>query len=345
VSSTYYDLKHIRASLEVFIESLGFDAVLFEKGDIAFHPDAPLDESCYREASTADIFVLIIGGRYGSAASTSDARDHAEFYEKYESITRKEFEAAQEADVPTFILVDSAVSAEYRTYLKNRDNDRVIYAHVDSAGIFRLLETIFERVRNNPVFNFDRATQIEAWLREQWAGLFRELLRARSQQRQLAALNAQVMDLKSVNETLKTYLEAVLNKVNPDQSDEIIKDEEARLREQRRLIDLRDNPFYSFLRRRDLSDEMARSIIIEPVNATAALKAMKDTIEDPVVSDILGALASAQRDYNAARVALGVPELKFPKESSRIEEDEEGGSRATRKRPTLRRKPNVAPDD
>lgn len=29
VSSTYYDLKHIRASLENFIESLGFDAVLF----------------------------------------------------------------------------------------------------------------------------------------------------------------------------------------------------------------------------------------------------------------------------------------------------------------------------
>ena len=28
VSSTYYDLKHIRASLENFIESLGFDAVL-----------------------------------------------------------------------------------------------------------------------------------------------------------------------------------------------------------------------------------------------------------------------------------------------------------------------------
>lgn len=34
VSSTYYDLKHIRASMEVFIESLGFDAILFEKGDI-----------------------------------------------------------------------------------------------------------------------------------------------------------------------------------------------------------------------------------------------------------------------------------------------------------------------
>lgn len=51
VSSTYYDLKHVRSSLDNFIEALGFDSVLSEKGDIAFSPDAPLDESCYREAS------------------------------------------------------------------------------------------------------------------------------------------------------------------------------------------------------------------------------------------------------------------------------------------------------
>jgi hypothetical protein len=32
VISTYYDLKHIRNSLEAFIESLGYDPVLFESG-------------------------------------------------------------------------------------------------------------------------------------------------------------------------------------------------------------------------------------------------------------------------------------------------------------------------
>jgi hypothetical protein len=74
VSSTYYDLKHVRSSLDNFIEARGFDSVLSEKGDIAFSPDAPLDESCYREASSADVFVLIIGGRYGSAASTEEKK-------------------------------------------------------------------------------------------------------------------------------------------------------------------------------------------------------------------------------------------------------------------------------
>jgi len=69
ISSTYYDLKHLRSSIDVFVESLGFESVLSEKGDIAFTPDSPLDESCYREVGNADIFVVIIGGRYGSEAS------------------------------------------------------------------------------------------------------------------------------------------------------------------------------------------------------------------------------------------------------------------------------------
>ncbi len=71
VSSTYYDLKHIRSSRENFIESLGFKAILSEKGDIAYTPDIPLDESCYSEVENSDIFVIIIGGRYGSEKSGS----------------------------------------------------------------------------------------------------------------------------------------------------------------------------------------------------------------------------------------------------------------------------------
>jgi hypothetical protein len=73
VSSTYYDLKYVRSSLELFIQSLGYEPVLSEKGDIAYAHDVPLDESCYREVQSCDIYVLIIGGRYGSEASASKA--------------------------------------------------------------------------------------------------------------------------------------------------------------------------------------------------------------------------------------------------------------------------------
>jgi hypothetical protein len=86
VSSTYYDLKHIRASLSSFIDSLGYESVLSEKGDIAYAHDKPLDDSCYREASSADIFVLIVGGRYGSEASSDNKKPDHSFNERYDSI-------------------------------------------------------------------------------------------------------------------------------------------------------------------------------------------------------------------------------------------------------------------
>lgn len=314
VSSTYYDLKHVRASMEVFIDSLGFDAILFEKGDVAFHPDSALDESCYREARTSDIFVLIVGGRYGSPAS-SERKGSSEIPTDYESITRREFEAAQEADIPTFILVDGAVHAEYQTFIRNRDNKSVKYAHVDSPNVFILLESIFELGRNNPVFAFDRATDIEAWLREQWAGLFRELLRTRSQQQQLSTLNAQVMQLQSVNDTLKTYLEAVLTKVTPDDSARLITDEEKKLSSAKRESEYSQNGFVNYLTGRGIDDHTAKSLISEPNSAGEAIERVSHALmRDAKTKNrgfVLKTSRGAQMDYNAARTILGVAPLDF----------------------------------
>ncbi len=110
VSSTYYDLRHIRQGVEAFIASLGFDSVLFESGSIPFSHDQALDESCYKEIATCHILVLIVGGRYGSATSddptklpTEDVNKH---YQYYNSITRKEFETAITEDIPAYIFVE-----------------------------------------------------------------------------------------------------------------------------------------------------------------------------------------------------------------------------------------------
>jgi hypothetical protein len=203
VSSTYYDLKYIRSSLDSFIGTLGYEPVLSEKGSIAFVHAKALDESCYREASTADVFVLIVGGRYGSEASSDEKQPSRSFFERYESITKKEYESAVGRDIPTYILIEAGVYSEYQTFLRNKDSSSINYAHVDSVNVFHLIEEILARPRNNPVHTFERFADIESWLREQWAGMFRELLNRKSQQQQLATLNSQVAELKAVNETLK----------------------------------------------------------------------------------------------------------------------------------------------
>lgn len=72
VSSTYYDLKHIRADVERFIREQGYDPVLNEKGHIPYGSAERLEEYCYKEIELCDILVSVIGGRFGSESKNED---------------------------------------------------------------------------------------------------------------------------------------------------------------------------------------------------------------------------------------------------------------------------------
>ena len=65
LSSTYYDLKHVRERIERFLANFGMEPVLFENDNVTFEFNKP----CYNEVKTCQMMVLIVGGRYGSAAS------------------------------------------------------------------------------------------------------------------------------------------------------------------------------------------------------------------------------------------------------------------------------------
>ena len=247
VSSTYYDLKHLRSSLENFVQSLGFDAILSEKGRIAYTPDLPLDESCYREVGNSDIFVIIVGGRYGSEASAGKHVVPKTFYDRYNSITREEYQSAIKRDVPTYILIEKAVQAEYETYLRNRDNESIVYAHVDSVNVFEMIDYILSQPRNNPVQQFEKYSEIETWLKEQWAGLFQEMLERTQEKQQIASLQAQVGQLSELNTTLKRYLEEIVSKIAPDKSEHLIKTETQRLKDAAIDQIILSNPLGSYL--------------------------------------------------------------------------------------------------
>lgn len=225
VSSTYYDLKHIRASLENFISELGYEPVLFESGDIPFHHEKPLDENCYDAIEHAHIFVLIIGGRYGSSASgqtklptksnklTDEELDN--YYTFYNSVTFEEYKRARTHDLPIYVFLEKGVSAEYQTYKENRDI-KIKYAHVDNVGVFRLLDSIFSEDKNNLVREFDSISHITSWLRDQWAGLMADFLSRKKTDSALQGLTTQVETLNQVVDALKSYSEAIVKKIEPD---------------------------------------------------------------------------------------------------------------------------------
>lgn len=326
ISSTYYDLKHIRSSLDLFIDSMGFESVLSEKGNIAYIPDTPLDESCYRETGLTDIFVLIIGGRYGSASSDQEKKPSRNFFERYDSITRKEYEKANENDIPTYILIESSVYSEYQTYLRNKNNKNIDYAHADSVNIFKLIENILALPKNNPIHTFDKATEIESWLREQWAGLFRELLQRMSGQKQLSTLTGQVSEMKEINKTLRKYLEAVMTGISPDDSSRLIESEAERLRkiEQReevertewfdyakRQANLSLDQFIAIVTKAKSFDDFTKKASIMAKNKEAG-RAIKETIEK---------YPDARRDFNKVRKILGLPSFQFKQKKTSQQKD------------------------
>ncbi|MEJ8839719.1 DUF4062 domain-containing protein [Ramlibacter sp. AN1133] len=329
VSSTYYDLKHIRASLDLFIDSLGFEPVLSEKGDIAYTHDRPLDESCYREAENSDIFVLVVGGRYGTEVSNDKKRVSKEFFERYDSITRKEYESAAARDIPIYILLEKGVHSEYQTYLRNKEVESISYAHVDSVNVFVLIEDILSRPRNNPVQTFERFEEIETWLRDQWAGLFRELLRRQSQQQQLAGLSAQVGELKATNETLKKYLEAVMLGADRTESSRLIESEEQRLLSLRREEAASKNDWVKYVAGRV---ELPVTAVVEAVRAANGREDFVKSVyklspasgnEKRTIADTLRKSATARRDLNEARMLLGLQPFSEEPGDTRFEHEKE----------------------
>ncbi|MGN6727637.1 MAG: DUF4062 domain-containing protein [Tepidisphaeraceae bacterium] len=235
MSSTYYDLRHIRDGLQSYIEQMGYEAVLFESGDIPFKHDVPLDESCYAEIHGCHILVLIVGSRYGSAVSSEKEKvqntDANKRYEFYNSITRKEYLTARGRDIPIFIFVDKNVWAEYDTYKRNRDNTAVVYAHVDNVNVFRLLDDIAAQSTNNFVRGFERLDDITTWLRDQWAGLFAEALTRRASEPTIRDLASQISDLGQVGNTLREYTESIVRFLKPGaESNQLITDQKHRLR-------------------------------------------------------------------------------------------------------------------
>src|SRR5438477_5350333 len=109
VSSTFYDLHHLRAELMGFIDGMGYTPLLSEKNSFPIDPDQSTIDSCRRAvAEHADMFVLVVGGRYGSVI-TGDT-----------SVTNIEYLAAVAKQIPIFAFVESGILAILPVWRKNK---------------------------------------------------------------------------------------------------------------------------------------------------------------------------------------------------------------------------------
>lgn len=196
VSSTYYDLKHIRADVERFVKEQGYEAILNEKGHIPYGNQERLEEYCYKEIELCDILVSVIGGRFGSESRS----------ENY-SISNLELKTAIEKGRQVYIFIENAVLAEYRTYEVNKDNENITYVAVDDIRVYKFLEEVFSLPINNQVKGFDTVQEINSYLKEQWSGLFQRLLNESARQKEVNLIE----DLKNTSKTLNQLVNYLID--------------------------------------------------------------------------------------------------------------------------------------
>ena len=165
VSSTCYDLSQIRKDLRDFITGLGHNPILSEQNDFPIDPQLDNWENCINAVKNyADIFVLIIGNKYGSVGKIG------------KSITNIEYLTAVQKGIPIYTFSLKQMTTILPLWERNPDAD--FSDIVDDKQIFKFLVDVRKKSgRWN--FEFENAQDIMDTLRKQLSILFRNSLRLR----------------------------------------------------------------------------------------------------------------------------------------------------------------------
>lgn len=162
VSSTCYDLSQIRDDLKRCIIELGHNPILSELKDFPVDPMKSNSENCINAINNeADIFVLIIGDRYGSVLETG------------KSITNTEFIAALSKGIPIYTFSLKKMTTILPLWENNPNAD---YSNiVDNNKVFEFLSDVRKK-RGLWNFEFERAQDITEILKAQLSNLFHDAL-------------------------------------------------------------------------------------------------------------------------------------------------------------------------
>ncbi len=182
-----------------------------DKGDIFYHPDLHTHESCLSEVSNCQLFILIIGGRFGGKYKVDPTK----------SITNAEYNAARETGIPVFTFVKEGVIADHHVYQKNKGKkfaSEIDYPSIEhqeyAENIFTFIDTVRGADVNNGFFGFKYARDLHECLRKQWAGMFFEFLSHRSVSNQLKSTNESIANLSVASKKIEALIKNVYRQVD-----------------------------------------------------------------------------------------------------------------------------------
>ena len=181
-----YDLSELRVQLRQFIDGLGWRAVMSEHDSFPIDANQTTVENSRRNVrENADVFVMVVGARYGSVDAEAD-----------KSVTNLEFVEARARGVPVYVFVRKDVLAQMRVWKANPEAD--YSGIVDTPRVFEFIDS-FRGGGEVWTFEFATAEDIVNTLRNQFAYLVQDALELRQlaggQDRLLAELEAEALIL------------------------------------------------------------------------------------------------------------------------------------------------------
>lgn len=190
VSSTCYDLSQVRMDMSDFISNLGHQPFLSEFDNFPVNPNEQTITNCISNVKNeADVFILIIGNRYGSVLETG------------KSITNLEFLTAKNKNIPIYIFIDKKVLNALTFWKSNKEG--VFTNIVDNVQIFEFIQDIRENFKLW-TFEFEKAQDITTTLKSQLTYLFKESLNLRSK---MSQLDSNFLSLPLSNKALSIAIE------------------------------------------------------------------------------------------------------------------------------------------
>lgn len=166
ISSTCYDLSQVRSDLKEFIESIGMEPILSELDSFPVDPFQDNFNNCLETVKNrTDIFILIVGGRYGSITDAG------------KSITNLEYLEAKAKGMPKYVFVKEDIITLLPIWKTNPDAD--YRAVVDTPLLFDFIVNLRDS-GETWVFPFSNSQSIISTLKKQISYLFSDCLDLRA---------------------------------------------------------------------------------------------------------------------------------------------------------------------
>jgi hypothetical protein len=202
ISSTFYDLRYIRENLLFFVRSLGYNPILSEKGTVFFDPQRDAADAAVAEVPNCQMFVLVIGGRFGS-----------EMLDSERSVTNAEYQQAIRMHIPVFALVEQGAYSDFEVWQANQGVEAlesIVFPNADDPRIFEFIEEVRSQAVNNALTPFHDFADIENYLKSQWASLLHSFLTDVNEERRVAET---LSGLERVSERVEILSRQILESV------------------------------------------------------------------------------------------------------------------------------------